>query len=215
MYEEIINGLLLSDGYLVDSKPNSSFEISQEITHKDLVIKVSEILDEMNFGYSMKSKPRKDGIDYRLSSHRNEFWTLLRAKWYKGKQKIIPDIELTPLTLAYLFMGDGSSSWTENGLVKVDLSTQSFTFSDNQLLKTKLEKLDLEFHITKHRWKNHLYYYLKTKKSINVINFMKLVDPYILPSFSYKIKVPRLTSYSISAKRKWKYGLYDSKGQGK
>jgi hypothetical protein len=87
--------------------------------------------------------------------------------------------------LAIIFMADGGRYVDKrcNATPAYSLHTKGFSYGDNFLLKKALkEKLDLEFNVTRHG--KYWYLRLRTKDSAK---FEQLVEPYVLPSFMYKL----------------------------
>lgn len=115
-----------------------------------------------------------------------------------NNKKIIPkNLKLTPRTLAYLFMGDGYSTWG-NGkwkTVGIGICTESFSLYYVKSLKKRLEKLGLTRIIIQKRRKNQ--YRISITKNSETTKFMKLIDPYIIPIFRYKIKYPKIAKEII------------------
>jgi hypothetical protein len=87
--------------------------------------------------------------------------------------------------LAYWFMDDGTLS--SKGYIFY-LNTQSFSFDDNLKLQSVLKsKLNINSHIVIDKKNNDINLYkLKIDKESNSL-FIKLIEPYILPCFEYKL----------------------------
>lgn len=197
---DIINGLLLSDAsleWMSESANKTALLLSQCIKNKQLVEQMSDYLTKIGFSVTMSMSIRKDGIDLRL---RTKYYTIfgnLKKLWYPEGKKIVPDsIRITEKTLAYWFMGDGSSSWTNN-TVNVCLATNGF---DDQSVMKLVQILKESFGINAIIFKAKKY--VKTNygsmilinKKDEVTKFMRVIEPHILTTFLYKLKYPKLNT---------------------
>lgn len=198
--DDVIIGLLLSDAHL--SRPytefqNSSFSISISSKYKTFPYYVEDYLKKLNLNVHKKEFTRKTGvIHWNVKTTVDKQFTELRKIWYPNGIKIVPRyLKLNPKIIAYWFMGDGSSGYYLRGNKKVVLSlqTQRFSLNDVLFLKYQLELLDIKMNINMIK-RESIGYILITKVSFEVEKFMKLVEPYILPDFEYKIKHPYVNS---------------------
>lgn len=189
---ELLSGIILSDGHL--TKPESQFSTSHfglsfNPKYRELGDVVSKELGKYDIKSTIKFYTRKTGISsYNLAGRRHPNMLLLRNFWYPDGVKIIPkDLIITPKSLAYAFMGDGTSRFTyKNLIVAVVLCTENFTLDDNLLLIDKISRLGVNFRIFKHRGK----FRLICKRKNDVYRFMSLVEPHMLECFMYKVKYP-------------------------
>lgn len=104
-----------------------------------------------------------------------------------GVKKVPDQIEkhLNPIVLAYWFMDDGTCKVLKSNNYAYGLSTQGFTYADQQkLVKALKHCFGLQVSINK----SGKYYklYISTASSEH---FRTLVQPYILPVFKYKLGV--------------------------
>ena len=199
--DEMIQGLLLSDGYLrkIDDQQNSCLEVEQSESHKDFILRIADHLKEIGIGYGFYEylhKNNKTGFapaswGIRIFSYRHLGFTKLRKKWYPCGKKIVPkDIKLTPKVLAYWFMGDGSTNWRnkEKRTSVTMLHTQGFDNEFVLFLKDKLHELGIEIiHLQR---KPNDRYALRIERAKDVKRLFNIIEPYILPCFNYKIKYP-------------------------
>lgn len=156
---EIINGSLLGDGCVyVWKNKYFSFKYTAKDENFTQWLKGTFEYYGINNCYT--------GIDNKLSGTYNfgfyinscPFQELkeLRQKWYKkenGKtQKILPkDLEITPTTLFYWYIGDGClvrRKNDENRVPTLCLATNCFSKNDIEILLEKLRKLNLNFYAT-------------------------------------------------------------------
>jgi hypothetical protein len=139
---EIINGLLLGDGHIelnYSSKNDYSASLVYTCKHKEVLELLAK--DLKRFNPKIYFKKYKTGncfnYGYRLITHQFKELLDLRNKWYQetlnGGIKFIPkDINLTPLTCYWWYLGDGSITKT------IILCTHSFTNQDVDFLISKL-----------------------------------------------------------------------------
>jgi len=155
--DEIINGLLLSDAGITKSKTkfqHSRIQMMQSEEHKQLGDALERRLEELGFShgcyfsnhtYEWKGEPKFASRNLHYSGQ-HPVWTMMRTLWYPNGIKIIPkDIKITPLTLAYLMMGDGSCTKMNSRTKKyrISISTECFTLDDINSLKSDIEKLGI------------------------------------------------------------------------
>jgi len=194
--DEIINGLLLSDAHLrnIRDGQNSELELEQSDKNESLVIKLQEHLTELGIATNTFRYLHKNTNTWgvKVYSYRSIAFTLLRKHWYDDRLKIVPNkIKITPKTLAYWFMGDGSSVWINKNKTKsmILLFTEGFTKNDTISLQKKLLDLGIKSHLQqKHKLEGR--YFIVIGTSYDVFKFFEIVEPYILLSFRYKIKKP-------------------------
>ena len=118
-------------------------------------------------------------------SHACEYIKLQCSRWYKDRIKIVPpDLTLTPLMLARFFMDDGMSTYDKrNDAVIVRLASCSFSEQENVSLMSMLHNMDID------STKAHSYRLpVISIRQGSVDIFMDVVEPFIVPSFMYKIK---------------------------
>lgn len=196
--DEIITGLLLSDGHLLriqNEFQNSLFQISASVKHSEFIDFLEKYLNDLGFSTYRRTYVRELGTVINLNTERHPFFTTLRKIWYPFDKKIVPDsIHLTPKSIAYWFMGDGSSRWYERGNKKVhlDIATDGFDTNSVISLQGNLHDLGIDIYL---RFKiGNTRPYITSKKSSEVAKFMQLIKPYIIPCFRYKLKIPYVNS---------------------
>lgn len=107
-----------------------------------------------------------------------------RLLFYPDNKKIIPaslESLITPRSLAYWYMDDGS---LHNN--SFSISTAGFTYDENRFLVNTLKsKFNISSTIWGHNTKNnYLSLYILQESSYL---FFTLIEPYIVPSMSYKL----------------------------
>lgn len=153
---EIINGSLLGDGCVkIDKEKYFTFQYTAK--DKNFLENLKKTLGR--FGIKCWIAVDNPGI-FKLAFYINtcpykEFMNL-RKEWYtkvNGKtQKILPkDLEITPTTLFYWYIGDGCLVRRKNDDNRVPtlcLATNCFSKEDIEILLEKLKKLSLNFYAT-------------------------------------------------------------------
>jgi len=154
--DAVINGLLLSDAYLkrVEKNQNSYFSVTQTGERKKFIFEIQKYLQrKYKIPTSMYRNfdKRYNTWQYRIETPAHVVWTALRKKWYiwfddeNKEKKIVPEwVKLTRKTLAYCYMGDGSSSPKGGISVKkydVIISINDFKKQYVELLIKKLKAL--------------------------------------------------------------------------
>lgn len=128
--QEIINGMLLGDGHIELKKRYISAALGYACNYSSILESIRENLPCLRFN----PKLVKTQTGYRLMSQSYMTFTRMREKWYPNGQKIVPrDIELTPTTCYWWYLGDGSSA---NNSLK--LYPLSFSLDDVEFLASKM-----------------------------------------------------------------------------
>jgi len=218
--DEVINGLLLSDAYLkrVEKNQNSHFSVTQTGERVKFLYEIQKYLKRK---YNIPTRmdvhfdKRYGKWQYKFETPRHVVWTALRKMWYiwiedeNDEKKIIPEgLKLTPKTLAYCYMGDGSSSPKGGKCVEkfnVTISTQDFKKHYVEQIIKKLKELGVNSYTLKRRLKKPAKgrgFAISITDTDNVEKFMKLVEPFMIkPTFSYKITHPLKMTPEIIAQR--------------
>ena len=156
---EVINGTLLSDASVCVYR-NKYYRYSLTAKSKEFLEWVAKIFSSFGIPtyitlsnkitnvYSLGFYINARGIDELMK---------LREKWYakiNGKTvKIVPkDLELTPTTLLFWYLGDGSLIRRRDNNINVPtivLATNGFSKEDVEFLLKKLKELELNFYIVK------------------------------------------------------------------
>ena len=184
------------DGCLqIKEHGNANLIINMLEINEDYIEMVIKTLEEIPLGYT-KTLPAiytKDGFNrkqqIRLQTKVHPILTKIHERIYLEGRKVVDPHMLTLLdaeALAIAFMADGSryvdKRWP-NASPKYRLHTNNLSYGDNWLFKKALkETLNLEFNIVKKGTK----YELGLRQSDSKI-FEQLIEPFILPSFKYKI----------------------------
>jgi hypothetical protein len=203
---QIFDGVMLSDGTLVRGSTNSVNYIlkvsSSGTEHEDWLLLIRDALAVLDIGSSpislIHSTSRGKPYSFlQLRSRLSEWLSAQRQLWYPLGIKIVPEsLILAPLTTAVWFMGDGSSIWSPTGrCVIASFATHGFSEKDVEHLESQLRELgvvDLCRNDVTNSPKTERQFSsgitLQATRSVSAL--MNMMEPFILPSFSYKIKHP-------------------------
>ena len=185
----IILGLMLGDGHLEKNGRFARLRIDQNLKHKDYINWLYQELKNI-----VPSKPRiiqeKDRRTLNVYT-RLHFSTYSNAQLYKWRnifyvnnRKIVPlnigEMLNHKISLAVWFMDDG---YKRNDCAAVRLNTDAFSHFEQELLVQCLEK---NFKIKARIHKKGSWFNIYIPKD-EANKFCRLVKPYILPSFRYKL----------------------------
>jgi recombination protein RecA len=112
-------------------------------------------------------------------------------QFYRQGKKVVPKTIhrwLTPLTLAVWYMDDGSIKSKQHQTVFLNM--QGFAESDIKRLQTALEnKYGIKTMIRRQKDGLQIYFLSET-----VEIFLKLIEPFVIPSMRYKLPIAWITS---------------------
>ena len=186
--KEIIIGKLLGDGCLETNGLYPRLKIDQTRAQKEYVFwlyrKFPLLVGRKPFKIKFFDKRmNKSYYHWRFSTKSLPVFKHWQKLFYKGKTKIIPkNISnlLTPLSLAVWYMDDGYRRKDCRG---VYLCTSAYTIPEQKLLQETLLRV---FSL-----KSRLHYaagYVKIYIPADCTeSFCKIINKYIIPSFSYKL----------------------------
>ena len=168
--KQIIVGTLLGDATM-RRKTNSLIEVNHSFKQKELVDHLYGILKRFVSTGPKIRKGNGSRIAYRFTTKSLPVFNHFFNQFFAGGKKQIPDsIEITPITLAYWLMDDGSKSYNS-----VYFNTQQFREEDQHLLISKLSKLGISASINKYK------IYQRIRISTSSMPSLKcMVGPYIL-----------------------------------
>lgn len=194
--KEILIGIILGDGHLekLYTPTQSRLKVEHSYKQKDYV---NWIYREFKNWVRSKPEIRRVNVwgklrkNYRFSTYGHRMLGEFRERFYKGKDKIVPDElekDITPLGLAIWFMDDGSiKSRSHKGLF---LNTQGFREKDVMKLQKVLNNRFGIKSTTKEEKKGKQIYLGGESGE----KFIALTKPYIISSMKYKIpRALRLT----------------------
>ncbi len=178
----VVIGSLLGDGYVrkIKNRSNAFLEVNHSLSQKEYVDWKYEVLKPFVGGVPKTRKGNGERVAYRFYSKQHPTFSELRNKFYKDGRKIIPDIQLDPISLAVWYMDDGSKCRSSD----VYLNTQQFDYSSQLTLIGMLNKLGLQANLNKDKH----YFRIRFLKS-SLGNFKNLVDNFIISSMRYKLDI--------------------------
>jgi hypothetical protein len=178
---EVIIGTLLGDGSM-RCKTNALLEINHTVHQKEYVDWKYRYLSELVRTPPKARNGNQGRIAYRFVTRSLAELTPFYRLFYEDGRKVIPEVALTPLTLAVWFMDDGCKSRSA-----VYLNTQQFN-SDGQTLL--LEMLRNQWSIDGSVNRDKIYYRIRisVKGTVKLVN---LIEPYVIPELRYKL--PQVT----------------------
>jgi LAGLIDADG DNA endonuclease family len=179
--QQIIVGTLLGDGTM-RCKTNALLEVNHCLAQRSYVDWKYRQLAPL-----VRTSPRERAgnggrIAYRFVTRSHAALTPYYYLFYRDGRKEVPDVYLSPLTLAVWFMDDGSRS---RGAVY--FNTQQF--SDDCQLRL-VRKLWNQWNIQASLNKDRVYKRIRLSLKGTEI-FVRLVDGLVLPSMRYKL--PQVT----------------------
>ena len=154
--EEVVNGTLLGDASIrVDKKKYYYYGLSAK--DKRFLKWVGDILWKFNIPTYISlnnSLSKVFTLGFYINARRDSWLLSLRKNWYKQENgaiiKIIPnDLEITPVTLLFWYLGDGCLVRRRNDANRVPtivLATNCFSKENIEILVKKFKELNLSFY---------------------------------------------------------------------
>ncbi|MGH2787914.1 MAG: LAGLIDADG endonuclease [Actinomycetota bacterium] len=177
----IIVGSLLGDGAL-RCKTNALLEINHSVHQKSYVDWKYEQLANLVATAPKQRSGNGGRVAYRFCTRSLPGLTPYFRLFYSEGRKLVPDIELTALSLAVWFMDDGSRSRSA-----VYLNTQQFdVYSQLRLL----ESLRKQWGITGALNRDKIYFRIRLSVESSA-RLASVMHEYLLPEFRYKL--PQVT----------------------
>ena len=178
--KSIIIGSLLGDGYLriVPGRKNAFLEINRSLAEKNYVDWKYQKLKDLVKSPPKQRKGQGQRIAYRFFTRQYPELTKLYQKFYRGREKIVPNLKLNPLMMTVWFMDDGSKSYKT-----YYLNTQRFDYLSQKRLIQMLKK---QYKIDSSLNRDKEYYRIRIKQG-SAERFKKLIKNYIIPEMKYKL----------------------------
>lgn len=177
--KSLIEGCLLGDGYM-RCKTNAHLQITHSINQKDYVDWKYLNLSEFVLTPPKSYKGNGKRIGYRFFTRSLPLFTSFYYRFYKDNKIIPEDIKLTDLTLAVWYMDDGSKSGQS-----CYLNTQKFIFEDQEKL---INILHGKYNLRANRDRDKQYFRLRFNFE-DSRKFVRIIEPYVLPSMRYKLPI--------------------------
>lgn len=189
---KLISVFVMGDGglYMRPGAKNASFSMQLSAVNRDLAEKVCSVIGELT-GCRLYELEREGRKYIQVTSQSHPMLTTIRDRIYTSDGHRGLDSHTMKLLdwemMAYMFMFDGSAgryAHQDGGFVtKVTLNMCRLSEAEHNFLKKEIKaKLGVEFNVN--RKGKYFCLYLRKK---DVDHFMDMVEPYILPSFAYKI----------------------------
>lgn len=186
LQEQLLIGSLLGDGGLIATGGGKRFRftVSHGAKQKDYLFWKYELLKDL-----VKTPPKLQAQTnaWKFNTISSQELTDLRACFYKGRQKVVPEIAQrmigVPQVLAIWYMDDGNLRRQNGKVYGCMLNSHSFTYKDNQKFSRWLNQW---YGLTSVLQRNHGKYRLYFGAS-SWRQFCDIVAPYILPSMRYKL----------------------------
>lgn len=213
---KVFDGLMLGDAGLriPNGGVNAFFDIALSgkrlgissrklITYLNHIAEVLSVLGIRPCTGHPKVFIRKDasGDEYEycdLCTRTHSFITTQFYRWYiknpnvKVKEKIVPpDLILSRLSLAYMYMCDGSVSFEKHnwGLYpRVKIATNCFSVEDIENLEYQLSAFGVDVRREKYHPKTIGAGIRLVIKPASIARFVSLVEPYIIEPYRYRIE---------------------------
>lgn len=195
---EILAGCMLGDGYI---SKRGAVQIEQGSKQKSyLMWKYGQLKNITSVKPKQVFRTKRNGTI--TSSYRfflRQYFIKWRRRIYRNGKKIVNQELLkllTPLSLAVWYMDDGCKSNNYTLIISTD------SFSKNSIKKLR-QHLKNEWGIVtriKYKREPNKTYERLTIGGENLVKFVNLVRPYIIPSMQYKIPDP-VTTQSIKRRR--------------
>lgn len=202
---KIVAACLLGDGNIhrENGTKNGRFSLMQIPIHKDHVEYVAQFLEPITRLRRYEQPPcekiivgkasRSNGR-YSITSMNHPFYTHIYNRWYGTGKKAIDPHYLTLMDfemLAIWYMQDGNLGVKNKTKYRSPvLITDCFSYAEIHLLRISLiEKLNIVANIEKNRKSSGEYFYRLRISMKSVMNFINGIEPYMQPSFYYKLKI--------------------------
>lgn len=188
--QQILVGSILGDGGTYKNKgaSNAHYYVKQS---KENYEYLHWLFKELKNLCPSKPKQRKDNGQWYFYTSPFEELTKFRKLFYQDSKKIIPfnikDLLTSPLTLAVWFMDDGTLDYRVKDHCAFHLCTNCFSKKEAYTLVDVLSEnfgVFASVHYTLCRGKRHSRVYIGAKGRDR---FIKLINPYILKCFRYKL----------------------------
>lgn len=173
----LVVGCLLGDGAM-RCKTNALLEVNHSFAQRKYVDWKFDVLSNL-VATPPKARSGSGGrIAYRFTTRSLPEFTPYFEAFYLGNRKVVPRLELTPLTLAAWFMDDGCKSRRS-----IYLNTQQFDLgSQMRMLDMLLEQWQIDATLNRDK----RYHRIRIAVS-SVERFKAIVEPHMRPELRYKL----------------------------
>lgn len=175
--EQVMIGKMLGDASL----RKNSIEFAQKISHKNYVDYTMNILKNFRPNCSINRISGYGTQMYGFKTICSSYISNLFKNWHKNGRKEVPKIKLSPISLAFWYMDDGSLLHTEKQQDRISIATNGFNEKSINNLLEALQKFDIKgIKYQSKGWR------IRINKD-NAIKFFALIVPYIPKCMQYKL----------------------------
>ena len=192
--KEIVTASLLGDGWLTELKPRTGtamYYVKYHGRSRDYLQWLHGQVREL--GPSELKEVARYGQYYFYTKARTDIGELRKLFYPNEGRKVIPrnirELLSTPKALAIWYQDDGTLDKRSRDHWNAMFATYCFGYEECELLaKTLKDNFDLAVSVCRCQMRGKMYYRLYVR-SQSMNNFIRLVQPHIHPSFSYKISL--------------------------
>jgi hypothetical protein len=161
--------------------------------NRDWIDLISEIFTRHSIKHFIDDVPPRDRmignrvihggrhVSIRTSMYRNLYDEYV--KWYPNGKKVIPSMQINPVTLAHWYMGDGCLSKNKICYIRICFFTNGFKWSHVNVLKNIIcDTYNIHGAVGLNSRKEPVLRFT----SRNALFILDMIRSYIVPSFSYK-----------------------------
>jgi hypothetical protein len=174
--KEVLYGLLLSDLHLecTGYQSRASFGFKYLEMANEIISKTESLLWSL-------PKYNKKTLGWHSRTRSSLQLKDEQTKWYKDKIKFIPqDLILTPITVLWWWLGDGTKHQEKNGATYGGyFCTEAFTKGDNERLVILLDKEGISSHLTPNNR-------IRIEGKNGFLSLLKYIGPSPVKCYSYK-----------------------------
>ena len=179
--EQILTGLMIGDGSVADE--GRSVEFSQKSDHEEYI---DWLLASLGGIAGNKRKLRTSGYGTTMIPARTISCTQVECftSWFKenGKKIIPQDVELSPISLAVMYMDDGSLSKNDGQLDRCTLCLNDY---DERSVDNLVNAFEVQLHL--HPVKYFSHGWNLRFNTVDADGLQMLIAPYICGCMQYKL----------------------------
>lgn len=173
----LVIGTMLGDGAM-RCKMNALLEINHCIDQREYVDWKYNILRDLVRTAPKARRGNGRRVAYRFTTLSVPELTPIYRLFYRGREKVAPQVDLDPLAVAVWFMDDGSKSRRS-----IYFNTQQFDVADqSRLMQMLKDRWDLDCTLNSDKS------YYRIRVAIGSVGKLRaVIDAHVLPLFRYKL----------------------------
>lgn len=177
----VVIGSLFGDGYVrtIPGRKDAFLEINHSIGQKEYVDWKYSVLASVSGDPPQTRKGNGDRIAYRFYTRQHPELTQLQNLFYQDRKKIVPQMDIDPVSLAIWYMDDGSRCRESD----VYLNTQQFSLENQHRLLAILESFGLFARLNKDKQ----YFRIRFLKE-SIPKLKDLITAHVIPCMRYKLE---------------------------